>query len=42
MVSHLRRSLRIQLSAVPLHAVEAAKERRDAGVIDVDLALDVH
>lgn len=35
MVSHLRRSLRIQLRAVPLHAVEAAKERRDAGVIDV-------
>ena len=35
MVSHLRRSMRIQLRAVPLDAVEAAKERRDAGVIDV-------
>lgn len=35
MAKHLRRSLRIQLRAVPLEAVAAAKERRDAGVIDV-------
>ena len=35
MAKHLRRSLRIQLRAVPLEAVAAAKERRDAGAIDV-------
>eukprot|EP00438_Fugacium_kawagutii_P009765 Skav218786 [mRNA] locus=scaffold1140:13124:18327:- [translate_table: standard] len=36
MTAHLRRSMRIQLRAVPLDVVEAAKERRDAGAIDLE------
>ncbi|CAK8990820.1 Uncharacterized protein SCF082_LOCUS2398 [Durusdinium trenchii] len=35
MAAHLRRCMRLQLRRVPLEAVAAAKERLDAGMIDV-------